>query len=144
MYYQQPSMSNMATCLTLGQYFNFILLLQCELQKDKMLSLNNEEFLTLHGIQNENVKNKMHDCCIHTPLNQGSLCQKFGYTFGNFLGGIENCSICFQTCHFLFCYDGPYIPENKNSFKTWYVLCTYFSKTIRNRFLGFYGMYVYA
>ena len=29
-----------------------------------MLSLNNEEFLTLHGIQNENVKNKMHDCCI--------------------------------------------------------------------------------
>ena len=68
-----------------------------------MLSLNNEEFLTLHGIQNENVKNKM-------------------YTFGNFLGGIENSSICFQTCHFLFCYDGPYIPENKNSFKTWYVL----------------------
>ena len=75
------------------------------------------------------------------PLNWGSLCQKFGYTFGNFLGGIENSSICFQTCHFLFCYDGPYIPENKTSFKTWYV-CTYFSKTIRNRFLGFYGMYV--
>ena len=52
-----------------------------------MLSLNNEEFLTLHGIQNENVKNKMHDCCIHSTSKLGVSMPKIWVYFWKFFRG---------------------------------------------------------
>ena len=49
-----------------------------------MLLLNNEEFLTLHGIQNENVENEMHDCCIHSTSKLGVSMPKIWVYFWKF------------------------------------------------------------